>query len=91
MEAGLRENSLDRVPGFIEDTGEVNWLVMDALEKEIPIPVISQSVTELFRSRDKDCDDYRAVALMRHSFGGHPFGPDLNIARERKTSRVEKI
>jgi 6-phosphogluconate dehydrogenase len=31
------------------------------------------------------------IALMRHGFGGHPFGADKGIAEERKTSRVNKI
>jgi hypothetical protein len=45
-----------------------------------------QSVMELFNS-----DTYRAIALMRQGFGGHPFGKDDYIVRERKTSRAEKI
>ena len=74
MEKGLREQNFDNIQSYIEGTGEVNWLVQDALNKEIPIPVISQSVTELFKSRIKDSDTYKAIALMRHGFGGHPVG-----------------
>ena len=48
MEKGLREQNLDKIEGYIEDTGEVNWLVLDAINKEIPIPIISQSVMESF-------------------------------------------
>lgn len=78
------------VPSYIEDTGEVNWLVSDALHLEVPIPVISQSVIELFRSRDKTGIDHRAIALMRHGFGGHPFGPKKELQKERITSRVDQ-
>ena len=46
---------------------------------------------ELFKSRIKDSDAYKAIALTRHGFGGHPFGKDENIAKERKTSRIQKI
>lgn len=91
MEKGLREyvGGLDKVPSYIEDTGEVNWLVQDAIDKEIPIPVISQSVAELFKSRmGGESDTYRSIALMRHGFGGHPFGRDERIIKERETSRV---
>ena len=93
MEKGLKEkkNSFDEVESYVEDTGEVNWLVQDAINKEIPIPVISQSVMELFGSRMRDRYTYRSIALMRHGFGGHPFGRDEYIAKERKTSRVSKI
>jgi 6-phosphogluconate dehydrogenase len=91
MEKGLREQvgGLDKVPSYIEDTGEVNWLVQDAIDKEIPIPVISQSVAELFKSRmGGESDAYRSIALMRHGFGGHPFGRDERIIKERETSRI---
>jgi 6-phosphogluconate dehydrogenase len=89
MERAYRENNgLEKIPGYIEDTGEVNWLVSDALYMEIPIPVISQAVMQLFASRDKDKKWAKAVAMMRHEFGGHPFGPSRPIAEERRTGRV---
>ena len=92
MESGLRKhNDLRDIESYIEDTGEVNWLVQYAITRELPIPVISQSVMQLFRSRIKDDDAYRAIALMRHGFGGHPFGKDSYIANERKTSRINKM
>lgn len=91
MEKSLRENEPEEVESYIEDTGEVNWLVQDAINKEIPIPIISQSIMELFRSREESNSIYRAIALMRHQFGGHPFGKDEHIQRERKVSRVEKL
>ena len=91
MEKGLREQNFDSIQSYIEDTGEVNWLIQDALNKEIPIPVISQSVMELFKSRIKDSDTYKAIALMRHGFGGHPFGKDEYIAKERKNSRIAGV
>ncbi|MHA2296817.1 MAG: phosphogluconate dehydrogenase (NAD(+)-dependent, decarboxylating) [Candidatus Hodarchaeales archaeon] len=92
MEKGLREKKFSEIESYIEDTGEVNWLVQDAINKEIPIPVISASVMELFRSREKTgSDTYKAIALMRHGFGGHPFGKSDYIANERKTSRLVKM
>src|ERR671923_1363377 len=91
MEKGLRERGLAKTESYIEDTGEVNWLVQDAINKEIPIPVISQSVMELFKSRMQESDSYKSIALMRHGFGGHPFGEDEGIIKERKTSRIQKV
>ena len=79
---------LAATPPYVEDTGEVNWLVDDALHMEVPIPVITQAVIQLISSRDVDRDASRAVSLMRHGFGGHPFGPDTGIAHERHTGRV---
>jgi 6-phosphogluconate dehydrogenase len=91
MEKGLREQGLAKTESYIEDTGEVNWLVQDAINKEIPIPVISQSIMELFKSRMNESDTYKSIALMRHDFGGHPFGKDEGIIKERKTSRIAKV
>jgi 6-phosphogluconate dehydrogenase len=92
MEKGLSEvGDLKKVPDFVEDTGEVNWLVQEAIEKEIPLPVITQSVMELFKSRTKENDAARAIAIMRHGFGGHPYGKSEYIAKERKTSRIHPI
>ncbi|MHC1630792.1 MAG: phosphogluconate dehydrogenase (NAD(+)-dependent, decarboxylating) [Methanotrichaceae archaeon] len=91
MAKGLETKRFEDVPPYVEDIGEVNWLVHDAIEKEIPIPVISQSIMELFKSRDEKCDAYRAVAMMRNGFGGHPFGKDETMARNRRTNRIEKI
>lgn len=92
MEKGLGEiRDLKEVPDYVEDTGEVNWLVQEAIEEEVPIPVITHSVIELFRSRRKDSDAARAVAIMRHGFGGHPYGENSYIARERKVSRIHPV
>ena len=89
MEKMYREQGkLESVPPYVEDTGEVNWLVDDALHMEVPIPVITQAVVQLLASRDRQNEAARAVAMMRHGFGGHPFGADAGIARERHTGRV---
>jgi len=85
------KGGLDQVPAYVEDTGEVNWLVADALRMEVPVPVIAQSVMQLFASRDDRQDWARAIAMMRHGFGGHPFGSDEAIVRERVEGRVGEI
>ena len=82
------ESGLERIPPYVEDTGEVDWLVADALHLEVPIPVISQSVMQLFASRDDRRLWARAIAMMRHGFGGHPYGADEAIRQERRTGRV---
>ena len=83
-----KQGGLDKIPAFVDDTGEVNWLVDDALHMEVAIPVITQSVVQLVASRDGKHDASRAIAMMRHGFGGHPYGPARNIAHERHTGRV---
>ena len=89
METQYREHDGGgQIPAYVEDTGEVNWLVADALRMEVPVPVISQSVMQLFASRDEEKYWAKAIAMMRHGFGGHPFGSDEAIVHERRFGRV---
>jgi len=92
MEKQYREQGgMKDVPPYVEDTGEVNWLVSDSMRMERPIPVIAQAVMQLFASRDESQEWARGIAMMRHGFGGHPFGPDENVRRERTRGRVGPI
>lgn len=94
MEKGLRSDDIpdfEEVQNYVEDTGEVNWLVQEVTNSETPVPAIAQSIMELFKSRGRQKETYRAIAVMRHCFGGHPFGEDKAIEGVRKDSRLEKI
>jgi len=82
------EGGMEKIPSYIEDTGEVNWLLADAIRMEVPVPVIAQSVMQLFASRDEKKYWARSIAMMRHAFGGHPFGADRDIKKERREGRV---
>ena len=85
------KQGFESVPSYIEDTGEVNWLVTDAMRMEVPVPVIAQSVMQLFASRDTSRISDKAIAMMRHGFGGHPFGEDEGIKYERKFGKIENV
>jgi 6-phosphogluconate dehydrogenase len=92
MEQAYRnQGGLGDIPSYVEDTGEVNWLVSDALRMDVPTPVIAQSVIQLLASRDSRGNAARAIAAMRHGFGGHPFGADEAVRSERETGRVGEI
>lgn len=58
---------------------------------EVLTPVIAIAVMELIASRDYDQTAARSVALMRHGFGGHPFGPDAAIQRERQRGALMPV
>lgn len=90
-EAYKADPAMDKPTSYVEDTGEVNWLVSDALRMEVPVPVIAQSVMQLLSSRDERKTWARAIVMMRHGFGGHPFGPEESVARERREGRVGDI
>ena len=87
-EAYRSDGGTEKIPSYVDDTGEVNWLVDDALHMEVPIPVISQSVMQLLASRDEVRNWARAIAMMRHGFGGHAYGPSEAVVRERQEGRI---
>ena len=55
---------------------------------EVPVPIISQSVMQLFASRDDEKTWARSIAMMRHGFGGHAYGKAEAAARERREGRI---
>jgi 6-phosphogluconate dehydrogenase len=57
---------------YVEDTGEVKWVINWAFDRDIPAPVITASQVELMRDRDVDTVTAKAVALLRNQYGGHP-------------------
>jgi 6-phosphogluconate dehydrogenase len=87
-EACRAEGGLKTIPPYIEDTGEVNWLIGDATRMEVAVPVLAVSVMRLFASRDDKGYAARSIAMMRHGFGGHPYGHNDAIVHERREGRV---
>jgi len=65
-------SDLAELSTFVEDTGEVKWIVDWALENDVPLPVTSASQTALMQYRDLDSPQAKAHALLRNQFGGHP-------------------
>lgn len=73
MGNALRETGdLDQLSTFVEDTGEVKWVLDWALSHDIPTPVVSESQQALMQYRDLEWPQAKAVALLRNQYGGHP-------------------
>jgi 6-phosphogluconate dehydrogenase len=68
----LKEDpELKDIEGYVEDSGEGRWTVMDALDHAVPVPTISASIFARFVSRQEDSPAMKAVAALRKQFGGH--------------------
>jgi 6-phosphogluconate dehydrogenase len=63
--------NLDRIRGFVEDSGEGRWTVEEAIANSVPMPAITASLFARFASRQDDSDAMKAVAALRQQFGGH--------------------
>jgi 6-phosphogluconate dehydrogenase len=73
MGKALRENpDFGELSTYVEDTEEVKWVLHWALDRDIPTPVVADSQQALMEYRDRDWPAAKAVALLRHQFGGHP-------------------
>jgi 6-phosphogluconate dehydrogenase len=71
-ERALRENpTLDGIAPFVEESGEGRWTVMEALDLKLPLPVITQSLENRFRSQETSPFTDKLLAALRHQFGGH--------------------
>lgn len=62
---------LDELHPYVEDSGEGRWMVREAVDRSVSMPVITMSLMERFRSRDKNSFADRMLAAMRREFGGH--------------------
>ncbi len=63
--------SLSGIAPYVSDSGEGRWTVAEAIELDVPAPVISLSLIQRLRSRDSESYADRLLAAMRNQFGGH--------------------
>ena len=70
--AALEEDpGLDALQAYVEDSGEGRWTVQEAIDLNVPTPVISLSLQARFRSRQDQPFGAKLLAAMRNQFGGH--------------------
>ena len=62
---------LSGIASYVDDSGEGRWTVAEAIERNVSAPVISLSLFERLRSREKDCFSAKVIAALRNEFGGH--------------------
>ncbi|MEA2627296.1 MAG: 6-phosphogluconate dehydrogenase [Candidatus Binatota bacterium] len=62
---------LESIRGWVADSGEGRWTVLDAIEKDVPAALITQSLFVRFRSRQEDSFGEKMLAALRNQFGGH--------------------
>ena len=62
---------LEKIEGFVDDSGEARWTVKKAVDLGVALPLISLSLFKRFQSRDKNLFSDRVQAALRNEFGGH--------------------
>ncbi|HET8830561.1 MAG TPA: decarboxylating 6-phosphogluconate dehydrogenase [Casimicrobiaceae bacterium] len=75
--AALEKNpQLAGIAPYVSDSGEGRWTVAEAIDLDVPAPVIALSLIARLRSRDADSFADKLLAAMRHQFGGHAIKPE---------------
>lgn len=68
---------LERIRGWVADSGEGRWTVETALDLDVPAPVITLSLLSRFRSRQDESYSAQVIAALRNQFGGHAVKENL--------------
>jgi 6-phosphogluconate dehydrogenase len=70
-----RDPRLESIDGYVEDSGEGRWTVQEALDQDVPLPVITLSLMRRFSSRQQASFSAKVQAALRKEFGGHAVKP----------------
>jgi len=62
---------LQHIKGYVDDSGEGRWTVFDAIDKDVPAPVLTLSLLARFNSRQDESYSAKVIAALRNQFGGH--------------------
>jgi 6-phosphogluconate dehydrogenase len=71
VRAFAKDPTLAGLKGFVSDSGEGRWTVQEAIDLDVPAPVITLSLLMRFRSRQEDTYSGKVIAALRNEFGGH--------------------
>ncbi len=69
--AFAEESRLDSIKGYVEDSGEGRWTVQEAIDLDVPAPVLTLSLQARFGSRQEESFSAKVIAALRQQFGGH--------------------
>ena len=64
-------NDLEGLRGHVSDSGEGRWTIVDAIDFDVPTPVITASLYARFYSRGEGDYTHKVLAALRNQFGGH--------------------
>ena len=64
-------SELEKIHGYVEDSGEGRWTIAEAIAEDVPVPVISAALFARFSSRQDESFAAKVSAALRNQFGGH--------------------
>ena len=66
-----QDSELSDIKGWVADSGEGRWTVAEAMDLDVPAPIITLSLQARFVSRQSESFAAKMLAAMRNQFGGH--------------------
>lgn len=66
-----QDPKLEKLKGYVQDSGEGRWMVQDAIDKDVPVPTLTTALFTRFRSRQEESFAEKMLAALRNAFGGH--------------------
>lgn len=66
-----KDPKLTGLKGYVEDSGEGRWTVLEAINENVPAMTITASLFARFASRQDDSFAMKVIAALRNEFGGH--------------------
>ena len=70
-DALAQDPRLDKIKGYVQDSGEGRWMILDAIEKDVAVPTLAAALFTRFRSRQQETFAEKMLAALRNAFGGH--------------------
>jgi 6-phosphogluconate dehydrogenase len=64
-------SGLGEIRGYVEDSGEGRWTIQEAINEDVPVPVITAALYARFASRQQESFAAKVNAALRNQFGGH--------------------
>jgi len=71
----VEDPDLSSLKGYVADSGEGRWTIIEGIDQDVPMPVIAFALYRRFYSRQGDAYSARLLAAMRNQFGGHAVVP----------------
>jgi 6-phosphogluconate dehydrogenase len=68
-------SDLEKLEGYVEDSGEGRWTIFEAINESVPAPAISAALYARFASRQDESFAAKVAAALRNQFGGHAVKP----------------
>ena len=69
-------SQLEKIRGYVEDSGEGRWTIHEAMAEDVPVPVITAALFARFASRQEESFAAKVNAALRNQFGGHAVLPE---------------